>query len=239
MRSIYYDLEYLDKINPNYKDTRTLMNDVHTRGIDYVRVSLINSTDKVIPNRLEDDLLNFDTYGLNDLWTVFHSTPIERVTYDFDLNIDFRSIVISPEKVREKEIIREKLIKDGKENALDANGNQLKDSIGNAIQVDRMITVRCEILEIRQFKSADLNATIQYIDNTSQQVVQTYSLSSGYLFEHYYATHRGDRRALERRYTELIGFASAPFPSNEQMIYDAGQDLKWRVKNIIVNNRFR
>jgi hypothetical protein len=30
-----------------------------------------------------------------------------------------------------------------------------------------------------------------------------------------------------------------PFPNNEQMVFDTGEDLKARVKNIIVSNKFR
>jgi hypothetical protein len=30
-----------------------------------------------------------------------------------------------------------------------------------------------------------------------------------------------------------------PFPSNEQMVYDSGEDLKAKLKDIIVRNKFR
>lgn len=239
LRAIYNDLSYLDRINPSYKDVPSLMDDVHARGTDYVFVSLKNTTDQVIPKRLEEDLLNFDTYGLDDLWTVYHSTAIADLNYDFDLQIDFRALVVSPEQIREKELVQERSIKDGTEYVLDENGERVKDSLGNEIQVDRMIQVRSVVLEIRQFKSTDLTAAVQYINNSTQQVIETFPLTSSYLFEHYYATHSGDRRALDQHYRGLVGLAAVPFPSNEQMIYDAGQDLKWRVKEIITQNSFR
>ena len=122
---------------------------------------------------------------------------------------------------------------------MDDQGKQVKDSLGNNIQVDKMIDLRCELLEIRQFKAANLKASVRYIDNTSQQVIQTFPITSEFIFEHFYATHRGDRRALEKRYVDLIGLRSIPFPTDEQMVYDVGQDLKWRVKKIIVNSDFR
>lgn len=214
LRAIYADLEYLDRVNPSFKDVRTLMNDVHERGTDYVHVLLQNTTDQIIPRRLEEDLLNFNTYGLNDLWTVYHSTPVDAIAYDFNLIIDFRSIFISPEQIREKELRKEKTITDGKEFVVDENGNRVKDSLGNEIQIDKVVKVKSVVREIRQFKSADVSANVQYIDNTTQQTIQTFPISSTFLFEHYYATHNGDVRALDEHYRGLIGLAVVPFPSN-------------------------
>ena len=72
-RQAYQDFKYLDKISPNYKNTRSLIEEAHIKGTDYVIVDMKNRTRKVIPKKLEEDLLNFSTYGLNDLWTVYHN----------------------------------------------------------------------------------------------------------------------------------------------------------------------
>ena len=50
--------------------------------------------------------------------------------------VNFRQINISPEQVKEKQFIKEKQIKDGTKTLLDANGNVVKDSLGNPIKVD-------------------------------------------------------------------------------------------------------
>ena len=93
-RAAYSDLEYIEKINPNFKDVRNLIDVAHERGLDFVIVSMKNQTQKVIPKRLEDDLLNFDTYGLNDLWTVYHGAKDSKISYDFGLKSN-NSIEIS------------------------------------------------------------------------------------------------------------------------------------------------
>jgi hypothetical protein len=36
----------------------------------------------------------------------------------------------------------------------------------------------------------------------------------------------------------LVNQAAVPFPSNEQMVYDAGEDLKLRLKDIVVRHKF-
>jgi hypothetical protein len=238
-RAAYNDLEYLEKINPNFKDVRSLMEVAHERGLDFVIVSMKNKTQKVIPKRLEEDLLNFDTYGLNDLWTVYHGAKDPKINYDFGLELNLRKIKVSPEQIREKEIIREKDIKDGFKYLLDENGNQVLDQEGNKIKVDKLIKVRCELYQFTQFKSAKVTGIVKYVDLYTKQIIQTYPIESRFSFQHIYANFKGDKRALDASFLDLIRFRVVPFPTNEQMIYDSGQDLKEKLKFIISRNKFR
>jgi hypothetical protein len=238
-RAAYDDLEYIEKINPNFKEVRNLMNISRERGLDFVIVSMKNETDKVIPKRLEEDLLNFDTYGLNDLWTVYHGTKDAKINYDFGLELNLRNIQVSPEQVREKEIIKEREVKDGFEYLLDADGDQVLDADGEKIKVDKMVNVRCELYRFTQFKTAKVTGQVAYVDLNTKQTLQTYPIASQFDFQHIYASYRGDRRALEASFLDLIALRVVPFPSNEQMIYDSGQDLKQQLKSIINRNKFR
>ena len=238
-RAAYSDLEYIEKINPNFKDVRSLMDVAHEKGLDFVIVSMKNETQKVIPKRLEDDLLNFDTYGLNDLWTVYHGAKDSKISYDFGLELNLRNIKVSPEQIREKEIIKEKDIKDGFKYLLDENGNQVLDQEGNKIKVDKLVKVRCELYQFTQFKSAKVTGIVKYVDLNTKQVIQTYPIESRFSFQHIYANFKGDKRALDASFLDLIRFRVVPFPTNEQMIYDAGQDLKEKLKSIISRNKFR
>jgi hypothetical protein len=238
-RAAYNDLEYLEKINPNFKDVRSLMEVAHERGLDFVIVSMKNKTQKVIPKRLEEDLLNFDTYGLNDLWTVYHGAKDPKINYDFGLELNLRNIKVSPEQIREKEIIKEKDIKDGFKYLLDENGNQVLDQEGNKIKVDKLIKVRCELYQFTQFKSAKVTGIVKYVDLYTKQIIQTYPIESRFSFQHIYANFEGDKRALDASFLDLIRFRVVPFPTNEQMIYDSGQDLKEKLKFIISRNKFR
>ena len=79
----YDTFKYIESINPNYEDTRELMDEAHQRGTNYVIVTIENQTRQIIPRRLEDDLLNFDTYGLNQFWTEYHAYPSNDIVYDY------------------------------------------------------------------------------------------------------------------------------------------------------------
>lgn len=239
LRRAYDDLVYLERINPGYKDVAKLTEEAKFKGTDFVNVYTKNETNMVIPVRLEDDLLDFSTYGLNDKWTVYHSNRQKGIDYDFGLIVNFRTINISPEQVKEKQFDKEKLIKDGVKNLLDANGNVVKDSLGQPIKVDNMKTVRISIYEFSQIKACQVTAKVDYINFKNNQLIETFPLASEFIFSNMYATYKGDKRACEDTYYPNFNRRAVLFPSNEQMVFDTGNDLKAKLKDIIVRNRFR
>ncbi|WP_116769233.1 hypothetical protein [Maribacter litoralis] len=237
-RNAYSDLNYLNEINPNYKDVVAKIDEAYLKGLDYVIVNMTNNTDQIIPKRLEDELLNLNTYGLNTNWTEYHTNRIQNQLYDYQMEVSFQDISISPEQIREKQISKEKQIKDGYTFVEDSNGNVVSDSLGNSIKVDKFKTVRCDFYQFTQFKSAKVTGVVSFIDLKKQQKINQYPLSSQFVFEHIYANYDGDKRALDNDLVSLLQLARVPFPSNEQMVYDAGEDLKNNLKNILNNQRF-
>lgn len=232
-RYAYEDFQEIEHINPNFKDVRQLINTAHQMGTDYVIVNMKNDTQKVIPKRLETDLLNFSTYGLNQLWTVYHNTPTKDVKYDYNMLVNLRQINVSPEQIKERQIIKEKQIVDGKKNLVDNKGNAVKDSLGKVIQVDNLKTIRCEYYEFRQFKSVQVTGNVEYVNLNTKQLEDAFPVSSEFVFEHIYATYRGDKRALDTDLLPFLDRRAVPFPTEEQMIYDTGEDLKAQLKRII------
>jgi hypothetical protein len=238
-RKAYEELTYLNKISPNYRDTRSLIEEAHAKGTDYVLVSMKNRTRKIIPKRLSKDLLNIDTYGFDDLWTVYHSVKDKDFNYDYGLELTLRDINISPEQIREKQFVKERQIKNGWKYLLDKEGNQVIDDKGQKVKVDKMIKVSCELYQFTQFKSAEVVGQVKYTDIASKQLLKTFPIKSKFVFEHNYATFNGDKRALAKSYLDMIILRSVKFPSNEQMVFDAGNDLKQNLKDIVRRNKFR
>ncbi|MGC1517064.1 MAG: hypothetical protein WA810_15945 [Maribacter sp.] len=237
-RNAYNDLNYLNEINPNYKNTVEKLEEAYLKGLDYVIVEMINNTEMVIPRRLEDELLNLNTYGLNNLWTEYHTNRLQNQRYDYQMEVSFQDITISPEQIREKQISREKQIKDGYSFVEDRNGNVVSDSLGNSIKVDKFKTVRCDFYQFTQSKSAQVIGVVNFIDLNKKQNINQYPLASTFIFEHVYANYDGDKRALDNDLVSLLQLARVPFPSNEQMVYDAGEDLKNNLKNILKRQAF-
>lgn len=238
-RKAYDDLDYLNQINPNYKNVQQLMDDAKFKGSDYVLVSTKNETNMAIPTRLQSDLLDFSTMGLNDKWTVYNSNKQKGFDYDYGMVIHFRQINVSPEQIKEREFVKERIIKDGIKKLIDANGKEVLDEKGKVVMVDNMIPVTARIYEFKQFKACQITAKIDYINNRNNQLLQSFPLASEFIFENIYATYKGDRRASDDNYYSNFDRLPVVFPSTEQMIYDTGEDLKAKIKDIITRNRFR
>ena len=239
IRKAYDDFKYINQLSPNFKEVNQKMDEAYHLGTDYVHVFTNNQTQVVIPLRLEDDLLDFSTYGLNDKWTVYHNKKNNSIKYDFEIAVNFREINISPEQIREKEVTQEKQIKDGLQNLLDGNGNVVRDSLGRPIKVDKFKTVSATVYQFHQVKAVNVVAKVDFVDNQTKQLINNFPLGSEFVFEHYYATLRGDRRALDDVYITYLNNRALPFPANEQMVYNAGEDIKNKLKTIISNNRLR
>jgi hypothetical protein len=238
-RKAYDIFQYIEHINPNFEETRELMVEAHSRGIDYVLVDIENKTHQIIPQRLEQELLDFDTYGLNQFWTAYHANKDKSIAYDYAMQLQLKHIVISPEEVKEKQLIRKKQVVDGWKYRLDGNGNVMKDSLGNDIKVDKIIEARARFSEFNQFKSTQVLADVVYTDLKTNQVLDAFPIHTEFVFENRYGVYRGDERALTNNDRALLQERRVYFPSDEQMVYDSGEDLKLQLKKIINSYRLR
>ena len=237
-RKVYDDLSYLNQINPNYKDVLRLMDEAKFKGTDFVLVYTKNETNMILPARLQNDLLDFSTYGLNDKWTIYHSNKQNRVDYDYGLIITFTGIYISPEQIKEKEFVKERVIKDGQKKYIDANGKIVLDEKGKEVMVDNFRNASVRIYEIRQFKSCQIAAKADYVNLRSNLLMRSFPIESEFTFENIYSNYKGDRRAADDNYV-YFDKKILPFPTSEQMIYDTGENLKGKIKDILNRNQFR
>ena len=196
-RAAYDDLKYLQEINPGYRETVAKMDEAYNKGLEFVRVEIANQTQQIIPERLEAELLDFNAFGIENFWLQYHTNPLENINYDYAMNLDFMEINISPERINETQVIKERQIKDGWEYLLDQDGNVVKDSLGNKIKVDKMRTVTCKLFQFTQFKSAQIGAKVSFTNLRDGQVINSYPLSSELVFEHIFANYQWDKRALE------------------------------------------
>jgi len=224
---------YIEDINPNFEENRGLITEAHQKGMDYVYVSIQNQTQQIIPQRLEAELVDFNIYGLNQFWTTYHAETNESIDYDFAMQLQLKQINISPERINERQILREKQIVDGWKYQLDRQGNVMKDSLGNDIKIDKIINARARFVEVLQTKSAQVVADVVYTDLKQNQVIDVFSIDSGFIFENVFGRYRGDRRALNQVDRDLLRQSRINFPSDEQMVFDSGEDLKLKLKDII------
>ncbi len=237
-RNAYNVLSQLNEVQPNYRDVNRLLEDAHFMGTDFVFVRLNNHTGQFIPFRLEQDLMNLSTYGLDDFWTEYHSQQENGINYDVGIDLNFQTIQISPERITDRQYTRNQRVKDGYDYRRDRRGNIVRDSLGNPIKIEKFIDVSAVVTITTQQKSVFMGGAVIYKDLNTRRQIQSFPLSSEFIFENAFAKFRGDERALTAEDRRLLGGYFIPFPNNEQMVFDAGQDLKARFKEILKDNTF-
>lgn len=205
---------------------QSIANELQFRGTNFVRASVENATEQIIPERLENELLNIPSGAHQNRWAVFHQKPQEKVPYTYAVRLQFEAINISPERIQEKVFESEQKVEDGTTVLKDEDGNQVKDSLGNAIEVPRFKTVRSVFYESLQQKTLRVRASLILEAEDSKEVLTRLPLETQWVFEHRFGTFTGDRRALRKNWIRLITLKQLPFPSNEEMLIRAADQIK-------------
>ncbi|RMB60492.1 hypothetical protein EAX61_06630 [Dokdonia sinensis] len=237
-RSVYNKLSHLNELTPNFKDVNSLMAEVKIKGTDFVSVQLYNDAPVILPFQLERELLDFSTYGLDDFWTEYHTGTQNGIVYDYNLEVGLREINVSPEHIFESLTEAKKVIKDGTEFQKDEDGNYVLDKNGDRIVIDKLVTVTAEYYEYRQSKAVQVQGRARFVDLKTNRVMDSFPLASEFIFTHHYADYEGDKRALTRDQYLLTRNRPLRFPTDEQMVFDAGEDLKENLKQIVRRQRF-
>ncbi|MFY0630965.1 MAG: hypothetical protein JXR05_11325 [Flavobacteriaceae bacterium] len=238
-RKAHNEFSKLRKLQPTYRNIDSLLSEAHFKGTDFVYVTIQNNTEQVIPKRLEEAMLDFDTYRLDDFWTEYHGVAEEGIDYNYGVVLDLREILVSPERISEKEFVRKKEISDGWEYKLDANGNVEKDSLGNDIKLDVFKEIRAKVLVSSQSKSALVGGNVVYRDLKQNRNISQFPITSEFIFEHVFARYKGDKKALTKNDKRLVRRDILEFPSNEDMIFDTNEDLKNKFSRILRKRSFR
>ncbi|MAZ72252.1 MAG: hypothetical protein CMC70_03805 [Flavobacteriaceae bacterium] len=238
-REAHSILSELIQLQSNYKDVDALLQDAHYYGTDFVLVTLNNQSNMLIPRRLEQELLDFNTYNLDDFWTEYHNGRQQGVSYNYGIHLNFKEISLSPEQISEKEYHRKADIKDGWNYKVDRYGNKIKDKDGNYIKIETFKTVTARVTHTIQTKSIFAGGDVIYRDLISGRTIDRQPLASEFIFENVFAKYRGDEEALTQEDKRLMNNNFIAFPTNAQMLLDAGDDIKNRLKDILKDNSFR
>jgi hypothetical protein len=233
-RKAYDKFNYLDLINSGYKDVRNLITQAKDKGTTYIFAKVVNKTGQTIPKQLEDDILNFGSFGLTNNWLVFHTKKDYSKQYTKAVDIELNQVVISADQENTQLVKQEKRVKDGQEYVLDQKGNVMKDSLGNDIKRDKIITVRAEVKLFQQLKTAKITGKVNYKNYNTNASLGSYPVLAEAKFENIYAKYRGDQRAIEQKYYEALQKKPVEkFPTDEEIIMYTSKGLQNKIKEVL------
>ena len=234
-RNAYEYLIIIESINPNYLETRTLINLCLLRGKDHILLNVLNESNSVIYKELQKDILNINGYDLNSKWKSFHTAKDNYLgKTDFYIDLAFKAFIISPERILEKENTKKKNIKDGYTYQLDNNGNVMSDSLGNDIKIDKIVEISGKTKEYSQSKSAKVIAEVRYYDNKNN-LIEKFPLESEFWFRNIFLEFTGDKRVLSKKDKRLLKGRFLPFPTDDILLFNNSENIKQKLKNIIYN----
>ena len=237
-RNAYEYLIIIESINPNYLETRTLINLCLLRGKDHILLNVLNESNSVIYKELQKDILNINGYDLNSKWKSFHTAKDNYLgKTDFYIDLAFKAFIISPERILEKENTKKKNIKDGYTYQLDNNGNVMSDSLGNDIKIDKIVEISGKTKEYSQSKSAKVIAEVRYYDNKNN-LIEKFPLESEFWFRNIFLEFTGDKRVLNKKDKRLLKGGFLPFPPDDILLFNNSENIKQKLKNIIYNSGF-
>jgi hypothetical protein len=234
-RNAYEYLITIESINPNYLETRSLINLCLSRGKDHILLNVLNESNSVIYKELQKDILNINGYDLNSKWKSFHTAKDNYLgEIDFYIDLAFKAFIISPERILEKENTKKKNIKDGYTYQLDNNGNVMSDSLGNDIKIDKIVEISVKTKEFSQSKSAKVIAEVRYYDNKNN-LIEKFPLESEFWFRNIFLEFTGDKRVLSKKDKRLLKGRFLPFPPDDILLFNNSENIKQKLKSIIYN----
>ena len=185
-----------------------------------------------------ENLLAFNTYGLNSQWVEYYFKSIDdKIEYDYFIDINLQIVDVSPEGIGEKDRLVKKKVEDGFNYALDANGNVMKDTAGNDIKIMKYKELSCTVIEKVQEKTVSLKGEIEFVSANPQRIMKKEPIAANTFFRHNSARAVGDIEALSPEDKKLIESEELPFPEDIAMIYDTSEALKNAISDAIRRNR--
>jgi hypothetical protein len=238
-RDAYYQLNKASEYSGGqYADIDEMIYDSRMKGISRVIVEVYNQTPTLLPPQVEEDLISFDTRGLDNEWVEYHFKHVdENAIYDYAVLVKLLSIMVSPDETKDNDEIFTKKISDGFDYVLDANGNVMKDTAGNDIKIQKFRDITCTLIETQQFKSVEIRGEVEIQSLEPKRLIQKEPFGATNQFEHSSARAIGDVGALTEEALQKTKQEKIPFPTDVEMVMTCTETIKPAIRNAIFANR--
>ena len=158
------------------------------------------------------------------------------IEYDYFVNVIVKLIVVSPDNIFERDTLIKRQIEDGFQYVLDANGNVMRDTLGNDIKVPKYRDVQCALIESVQTKECHIEGEVEVLSVNPAQVLKEDPLGADSFFDHISARGIGDMEALSEGDLAKTRSQPAPFPTDIDMVIQCSEALKMSIRSAMQRN---
>lgn len=237
-RQAYYEFVRAKEYVGDYEGIDNKIEDSKNLGMSRVLVSVQNSSMIKFPKEFEQDLLALDLPALNSEWVEYHTQNMSNdAKYDFYVEVNVKSISVSPDKTIQKDTVVKKEVEDGYTYVLDKKGNVTKDTLGNDIKVKKYKTLQCALVESIQLKACRIDGDVQVIQSYPEKVLKKDPIGAESSFEHVSSRALGDIQALNADQLARTKTSVLPFPDDIEMVLRCSESLKMAIRGAIQNNK--
>lgn len=235
-REAYGRFKKVKELSSNFRDVNTKIQEAYKNGQNHILVHYTNDSRMIIPQEFMANLQRYNAADLNSEWTKYHLKANEVASYDYGIEVHIETVDIGPEQIRESNYEDVARVQDGFQYVLDGKGNVAKDSLGNDIKEPKFVEVKALITKTEQTKVGVLSGVVVY-KKANKQSFKTFPFREDLVFQNFFGTAKGDRRAISEQSGKLLGGRPLPFPTDIQMVMDASELIKGNTFNIIKNNQ--
>jgi len=238
-RDAYYQLTKASEYSGGqFPEIDELIHVSRMKGISRVIVEVYNQSATKLPPQVEEDLISFDTRGLDNQWVEYHFKHLDdNAMYDYAVMVKLLSIMVSPDETKDTDEVFNKRISDGFEYVLDANGNVMKDTAGNDIKLQKFKDISCTLISTRQFKGVEIRGEVEIHSIEPERLIQKEPFGAQNQFEHFSARSIGDEGALTEEALRMTQQEKVPFPTDVEMVMMCTETIKPAIRNAIYANR--
>lgn len=221
----YNYLRKIERIYPGFRDTEALIAAWEKAQPINVYAEIKNAYPRPLPPGIDGTLGNIDLSVYDNEQFRFLNQEIKVYPIDYDAEIIITDVKIKPEKSGEVSYTESVKIQDGVAYKLDEDGKFIYNSAGEKIEIPKFNTQVCFVTEHRQEKSILVTGKLQLRDNKSGKIIGTRNLKGESVFTNTWAKFKGDMDALSPETMKLVGSKKQDFPSDANMILNAGERL--------------
>ncbi len=236
-RQAYYEFIRAKEYAGDYEGIDDMIYETKLMGMSRVLVQIQNQSHINFPPEFQADLLALDLPRLNSEWVEYHTKALdEEVQFDYFVNVSVKIIGVSPDNTFQTDTLIKREIEDGYQYVLDANGNVMRDTLGNDVKVKKYRAVQCALIRTTQEKSCNIEGEVEIVSVNPQQVLKKDPLGADSFFDHISARAIGDQEALTPAEKATTKAQPAPFPSDLEMVIQCSEALKMGIRGAMQRN---
>jgi len=238
-RSAYETFNELEFVNPSYvSNVGDLIRQAKLKGSSLVLLKLLNNIQEITTQEHTDELMRISESNMSNKWVIYHKKKDYAVSYDYEVSVAIDQFHITPEEVNTETIQQQARINDGWEYVYDSNGNVMKDTLGNDIKRDKIITVQAEVKMFQQVKAGKVDGKVSIQNIRTNSLMSNTPMFGEAKFENVFAQFRGDQRAIEQKYHKALQNKEVPFPSDPEFVKYALAEYRAKLLQLLDSQSF-